>query len=292
MIALTGATGFLGGFVAAALAAAGIPFRAIVRSRERAADLAALPGASLAAGSFEDYPSLAAALRGCSGLINLASLGFGHAPAVVAAAVDAGIERALFISSTAIFTRLPAASVGPRREGEKVVTQSGLAWTVLRPTMIYGTERDRNIFRLLRFLRRSPVFPMIGSGEYLQQPIHVADVAAAVLKAYASHRTIGKAYNLAGEAPLTFNAVVRTAAAVLGRRVALLHVPAALVIPPLALYERLVPRPRLKVEQIRRLAEDKAFDCREAAQDFGFHSRSFAAGVTAEVAHCQRAGLL
>src|SRR5205814_8821341 len=107
----------------------------------------------------------------------------GHAPALVATARAAGIERAVFISTTAIFTALNAPSKAVRVAAEKTIGESGLRATILRPTMIYGSARDRNMARLIRYLRRWPVIAVAGSGVHLQQPIYVDDVARAVADA-------------------------------------------------------------------------------------------------------------
>src|SRR6185436_9257337 len=112
-------------------------------------------------------------------LVYCASMGFGHVPPLVAALESAGVRRAVFVSTTAIYTSLPAPSKAIRLEAERLVQASSLDWTILRPTMIYGTPRDRNVSRLLRYLRRWPVFPVCGNA--LWQPVHVKDVAAAVV---------------------------------------------------------------------------------------------------------------
>ena len=93
---------------------------------------------------------------------------------------------------------------------------SSLNYTILRPTMIYGTSRDRKMCRLIRYLARWSVLPVIGIGEHLQQPVYVADVAAAVLQAIESAATIGRAYNLSGGTVLTFNKVVDTPSCLAG----------------------------------------------------------------------------
>ena len=130
--------------------------------------------------------------RGCDALVNLASLGFGHAPGIVGAAVRAGLDRAVFVSTTAVTTTLPARSKAVRLAAEDEIRGSGLSWTILRPTMIYGAAGDRNLSRLLALLarlRRAPLptacrcLPVPGGGRQLQQPVHVADLAGAVLTA-------------------------------------------------------------------------------------------------------------
>jgi uncharacterized protein YbjT (DUF2867 family) len=208
-------------------------------------------------------------------LVYCASMGFGHIPALLAHLETAShIRRAVFVSTTAIFTSLPAASRGPRQVAEAAVESSSLDWTILRPTMIYGTQRDRNISRLLRFLRRSPVFPLCGNA--LWQPIHVEDLAVGVVSALDQPRTIRHSYNLAGADALPFANLVRTAAAAVNRRVALIPVPLRVAITAARLTG--IVRP----EQIRRLAEDKAFSYTDAARDFGFAPRTFAEGSRLE----------
>jgi nucleoside-diphosphate-sugar epimerase len=201
-------------------------------------------------------------------------MGFGHVPRVVQQLQDAGIMRAVFVSTTAIFTRLPAASRALRVEAESSVRQSGLEWTILRPTMIYGTARDRNISRLLRFLKRVPVFPLCGNA--LWQPIYVEDLADAVVAALDSRHSIGQTYNLAGACPLRFADLVRTAAAAVSRHVWLAPVPLSAAVLAARLTHIVTP------EQVRRLAEDKAFDYADATRDLGFRPRSFADGVRRE----------
>jgi uncharacterized protein YbjT (DUF2867 family) len=154
------------------------------------------------------------------------------------------------------------------------VQESALDWTIVRPTMIYGTARDRNISRMLRFLARWPVFPLCGNA--LWQPVYVEDLAAAVVAALDSPVTVGRTYNLAGAYPLRFSELVRTAARTLLRRVLLVRVPVAAAVLAARVTRLVTP------EQVRRLAEDKAFDYADATRDFGFKPRTFAEGVRLE----------
>jgi uncharacterized protein YbjT (DUF2867 family) len=279
---VTGATGFTGSRVVPLLLDAGVEVRCFVRPTS---DRRWLParGPEIALGDLADRAALRRALEGCDALVNVASLGFGHADSVVAAAREARVARAVFVSTTAIFTTLAASSKAIRRAAEALVEGSGLRYTILRPTMIYGSSRDRNICRLVRFLRRWPVFPVTGDGHHLQQPVYVEDVAAAIGQALSSERAIDKAYNIAGAAPLTFNELVDTAAAALGRRVFKVHVPLTPFVRALALAERYTRRMPIKSEQLLRLDEDKAFSYEEAARDLGYRPRSFADGVRLEI---------
>ncbi len=280
---VTGASGFLGGHVVTQLLAGGHSVSALARS-ERSARRVGELGAIPIAGDLDDAGSLDAAFAAseAEALVNVASLGFGHAPAIVSAAEDAGLKRAVFVSTTAVFTTLNASSKSVRLAAEETIRDSALDWTIIRPTMIYGTPADRNMARLLRMIRRSPVVPLPARGRGLQQPVHVDDVARAIVAAMESPLAAGKAYDVAGPEPLSLRQVIQEAAAAVGGSPRLVSVPLAPAVAAATVYERIVPRPRLTAEQIRRLGEDKVFDISAARRDLAYDARPFSVGIAEE----------
>jgi nucleoside-diphosphate-sugar epimerase len=285
---VTGGSGFLGGHVLAEAARQGYQCVALVRGKAAADTVAAL-GAVPLPGDLDDSASIRAAFAsaGCEALVNLASLGFGHAPAIVAAAAAAGLDRAVFVSTTAVTTALPTRSTAVRLAAEDLVRSAVPEWTILRPTMIYGTGGDRNLSRLLTLLarlRRVPLLPVPGGGTALQQPVHVADVASAVLATVRRPAAVGRGYDVAGPAPLTFGELLKAAADAVGSRVKFVPVPLRPAVVATRCYEAVASQPRLRVEQWLRLAEDKAFAIDDAARDLDYAPRSFSTGIQAEAA--------
>ena len=275
---VTGGSGFLGGFVLAEAARRGHECVALVRSSAAARRVADL-GATPLGGDLDDGAALAPTFGGarCDALVNLASLGFGHAQGIIAAAAGANLDRAVFVSTTAVTTTLSARSKSVRLAAEESIRSSPLQWTILRPTMIYGAAGDRNLSRLLALLARARRAPLVGSlplllpvpggGRRLQDPVHVADVAGAVLTAVERPETAGRCYDVAGPEPLAFGELLRASAAAVGYRVRLVPVPLAPVITLTRGYERVSRRPKIRAEQWQRLAEDKAFPIEAAAGD-------------------------
>ena len=280
-VILTGCTGFTGEFVLRELAARGIATTALVRSRSDRSRVADLP-VRFAEGDLGDPASLLRCFRGHDCLLNVASIGFGHGASIVRCAMDAGISRAVFTSSTAILTSLPVQTKPVREAAEAAIRASSLRWTIVRPTMIYGTARDRNVSRLLQWLRKWHMMGLPGGGTALQQPIHVADVAGALVTCLLADATVGRTYNISGREPIAFRDMVREAASAVGVRALLLPVPVAPMAAVVGFAERIRLPMHLRAEQLRRIAEDKAFPHDEAARDFGFSPRSFATGVREE----------
>jgi len=279
---VTGATGFTGSRAVPLLLARGMELRCLHRPES---DLSLLPQADIewVPGDVADRHGLASSMEGSQALVNIASLGFGHADSIIEAARDAKIRRGVFISSTAIFTGLNARSKTIRMAAEASIQKSGLDYTILRPTMIYGGRSDRNMCRLIRWLDSLPLIPVPGNGRYLQQPVYVDDVAGAIAGCLSNTETVGKSYNIPGKEPLTYNQVIDTIAAQLNKRVWKLHWPLAPVTAVLKAFERMhIPFP-IRSEQVLRLNENKDFGYREAESDFGYHPRSFADGIRLEL---------
>lgn len=286
-IFVTGATGFTGSRLVPLLLKNGFEVRCLYRASSDRSPLLSFVSAQddieWALGDVSDTASLTSAMDGTGVLVNIASLGFGHADSIIRAAKDAGIQRAIFISTTAIFTQLNASSKKVRVAAELAVETSGLKYTILRPTMIYGGPRDRNMWRLIRFMRLSPILPIFGDGKYLQQPIYVDDVAAAVLGCLKADITIGKSYNIAGRHLLTYDEVIDTIARAMNKRIWKLHIPSKPVVSLLSLFEKIrIPFP-IKAEQVLRLNENKDFSYADAQKDFGFSPLSFEEGIGMEL---------
>jgi nucleoside-diphosphate-sugar epimerase len=90
---------------------------------------------------------------------------------------------------------------------------------------------------------------------------------------------VGALYNVAGPEPLPFSELLRTCARAVGSRTRLVPVPLAPLVTLARGYERLSRHPRIRAEQLLRLAEDKAFPIDAAIRDLGYAPRPFADGI-------------
>ncbi len=288
-VLLTGATGLLGGALLELLLARGHEVRCLVREGSPRASRLDPRRVELASGDAGDAGALSRALSGVEALLHVA--GIEHAPAVLEAARGMEDPRVVVVGSTSAHSAFDFRS-GPKVRMERIVRESGLRYTIVRPSMIYGSELDKNVHRLLRFLDRSPLFPMFGSGENLWQPVYHEDCARGTYEALVRPATVGQSYDLPGAEPLPYLELVRTAAGALGRKPRIVRIPLEPARRALAAAEALrVPLP-VKAEQVLRLREDKAYPYDRAKEDLGYAPRPFDEGVALEVARLRELGLV
>ena len=239
-VLLTGATGFVGRSVLRELIAKG--HKAVCLVRDRDAFLASakhLPADrfEVVSGSIFDHESLAAAAQGADAAIHLVGViqenrlrgqTFERVHVegtlnVLSACKAAGIRRYLHMS--ALGTRRDAISEYHRTKwlGECHVRDSGLDWTIFRPSIIHGPDGefmhmmktfvcDVTVPALGFFPLFIPVIPYFGDGMKQLQPVSVRDVAHCFVAALSLPATIGKIYELGGPEALTWKELTARAA--------------------------------------------------------------------------------
>jgi nucleoside-diphosphate-sugar epimerase len=279
IVAVLGASGKTGRYVAARLARDGHRVVAVGRSAGRLRRIAAPVEPRIA--DLTDPPSVAAALAGAEVVVSLAHARFA---ATVLGALPAGCRRVVLTGSTRKFTALPDPAADAVRAGEATLQASGRAGLMLHPSMIYGAPDDRNVNRLLRLFRRWPrflpiVIPLPDGGRHLVQPVFVDDVVEAFAAAVARPDVTGASIVVAGPEPISYAAFVRASAAAVGRRVDILPVPSGLLIGVARFMAAIGLRPPFDAAELRRATESKRFDVTDLRTRLGVVPRSFADGL-------------
>lgn len=279
-VAVTGALGFVASRLLPRLAARGARVIALLRPGRDPAAILPLAEVEVRRGDLSDPASLRGTFDGADAVVHLAGLALvpGMLPAIEGARVRAGA----FVSSAGVYTRLVSRGADAKRSGEAALRASALAYTILRPSMIYGTPRDRNLVRLLRWLRRWPVVPAPLGGITPQQPVHVDDLSDAIIASLDRPAAARQEYDVGGPEAIPLSTVIHECAAALGRRAWILPIPLAPAHAAAVAARRIrLPFP-VSPEQVLRLAESKAVDIGPARRDLGFDPRPFADGIRAE----------
>ena len=224
-IFISGGTGFVGGHLTSELLSRGHELRLLVHRRG-----AKVEGVEHLEGDITRLEDFAGAIKGCDAVINLvgiirefpsrgATFEKLHVQAtanILAAAQKGGVRR--YLQMSALGTRPDAVSQYHKTKfrAEELVRASGLEWTIMRPSLIYG-PKDTFINMLADQLRTVPVMPVIGDGLYRLQPIHADDVARCFALALEQPETIGQSYELCGNDRLSYLELLDTVAAAMGK---------------------------------------------------------------------------
>ncbi len=297
-VLVTGATGFVGQEVVRAVCGNGHSVRVLARhpASPTALKLQAEYGVELRAGDVLDEASLAGAMEFTDAVIHLVGIisecgdkTFQRVHAqgtrnVLAAARAQNVKR--YVHMSALGTRLDAASRYHQSKwaAEESVRRSSLAYTIFRPSLIYG-NRDHFVNLFARLMRFSPLVPVMGDGCARFQPVAVEDVAKAFSEALTQDRASAQTYDLCGPEPLTFNELLDTIAEVIGKRRWKLHVPFGLARGQAALLEWIFPRllrqaPPFNRDQLTMLQEGNAGNPQPAVDLFHLSRETFRAGIS------------
>jgi nucleoside-diphosphate-sugar epimerase len=248
---ITGATGFVGSHLTEALRRRGDEVTALARSPGKAAALTPL-GVRVIAGDLHDRAALERAVEGQDLIYHVAGVVAARSEAnfmaanrdgtrnVIEAAQQAGTHRVVFVSSMAAagptvkgrplrgdeLPRPVTAYGRSKLAAEQVVTASGLAWTIVRPPMVYG-PRDQEVLKVFR-LARLGLAPVLGDGTQELSAVHGADLADALIAAGTSRATVGRAYYACHPEIFTGAEMARAVGRAMGRSPAVIRVPAAI----------------------------------------------------------------
>ncbi|PTL76065.1 SDR family oxidoreductase [Vitiosangium sp. GDMCC 1.1324] len=212
MIVVTGATGSVGSALLKQLKEAGVAARAVTRDAKRAA----VPvGVEVAEGDLTKPESLENAFSGASALFLLMTAGDVanrvDLAAVVGLARRAGVKRVVLVSSLLAQTHPDSFPGRSSLQGEQIVRDSGLAWTLLRPW-----EFASNVLAWAPAIRAEGIVRVLTSG--LPSPaIHPADIASVAFRVLTEDGHEGAIYPLTGPQGLTPQDKVRAIGAAMGR---------------------------------------------------------------------------
>jgi len=198
----------------------------------------------------------------------------------LSAASASGLKRTVFISSTTVLIPLKSRVKDSKLESEALIRNSDLDFTILRPSMIYGTATDPNFSKMLRFIGRRNFFVIFGNGRNLIQPVYIGDVADAVTEVIENSDTYKKTYELPGKDPIEYNEMLEIVKDEMGRDFKIFRLPIGPSRFCTSIYSRLCKSPKLLPGQIDRMAVDKAYSYVDASRDFGFSPIPFRVGIS------------
>jgi NADH dehydrogenase len=298
-----GGTGFIGRAVVKRLAQREFIVRVVARDAVKARRLAPLG----AVGQIVPFPAdvgseegVRAALSGAEVAVNLIGILFERRPGdfdrlhgelpgrIGRAAAAEGVRRVVHISAIGAAADSPSAYARSKAAGEAALLAAFPAATILRPSIVFGPE-DSFFNRFAAMAAIIPcVFPVV-SGATRFQPVHVADVADAVMAALEREDTAGRIYELGGPRVWTMRELMAFVLAATGRKRWLVEMPLGLMRLQAWLLEKL-PHPPLTRDQLLLLAQDNVVSAdMPGLADLGIMPQAVEATVPAYLT-CYRPG--
>ncbi|MGH8011614.1 MAG: SDR family oxidoreductase [Candidatus Binataceae bacterium] len=228
---VTGAFGYTGRYIAQTLLEMGRRVRTLTAHPRESDPLAGR--IEVAPFNFDNPSALAKSLEGADTVYNTYWIRFPHKgltfdtavannKALIQAAKAAGVRKYIHISIANASVDSPLPYFRGKGLVERALSESGLPYAILRPTVIFGAE-DVLINNIAWLVRRSPVFAVAGRGDYRLQPIFVEDLAKSAVEMATGEGSA--TIDAGGLETFTFNQLVRLIAKATGNRVVIIHLP-------------------------------------------------------------------
>jgi uncharacterized protein YbjT (DUF2867 family) len=285
-IAVTGGTGFVGSHLVRALVDDGHDVVIVARGstrKPRRKDITFVPA------DLNDSPPLRKAFKGCDAVIHLVAVirekgqqtfervNRDAAERVAEAAGEAGVTHLLHQSAIGVDPDPRYPYLASKWGGEQAIRGSGVPYTVLRPSVIFGPG-DGFFTVLTKLIRLNPVVPIAGDGKALFQPMFINDVVDCYRIAL-ERGPSDKTYEVGGPEHMTYEDIVLTIKNGLGMHRFVAHVPVRALLPPVFLMEHLLSKPPVTLGQLRLLEKNNITMLNAVPKHFGFEPERFADNV-------------
>lgn len=244
-----------------------------------------LPNATSCIGELTDIEFLQHSFENVDTVFHIAGIHWSRE--VVEAASTCHVRRLIVVHTTGVYSKYKLAGEEYRQIDSFVYNtcqKKNIILTILRPTMIYGNTKDRNVIKFIKMVDRFPLMPVVKGANYKLQPVHFSDLG----KAYYSvlmreDTTSNKEFVLSGGQPILLRDMLQEIGKNLGKRVRFISCPfwiaysGAWVI-LVTTFGKIDSR-----EKVQRLCENRAYSHDEATKAFGYDPMTFEEGIVQEV---------
>ena len=283
-VLVTGSTGFLGRRVVQKLIDHNYQVRCLVRTpgNERMFERGSV---DVCYGDIGNPDALASACQGVDQVIHLVAViresGQSTYDAVNRSGVEQVVEAAQAAGKVSQFIHVSAVGavndpalpyLRSKWHGEQAVINSGLDYTIIRPSLIFGPG-DEFVNSLAAVVRLFPVVPVIAGGRNRLQPIWVDDLAQCIALALSRHDLHGHTLELGGPDQLSYNQIVEIISRTMSRRRLKAHVPVWMMKANVSLMELFMSRPPINSEMLKMLRVRNVAELGMVEQTFGFRPK-------------------
>ncbi|BDH60660.1 epimerase [Lysinibacillus sp. PLM2] len=288
MLLITGITGHTGGYFLQELIKNNYngPIRCIVR---KTSDTALIDKSGLniekVYGDITDLNFLEKCMKGIKTVFHIINIR--HTLTILKVALKHDVSRMICVHTTGIYSKFRNASseyIEIEGQIKKIVNDSKIKMTILRPTMIYGDLCDHNMSKFIKMVDKFPIFPVINKGSCLIQPVNARDLGKAYYAVLMTDsETLKYEYNLSGHNPITMLKSFQLISKNLNKKRIFINCPLSIGV-LLAKILKLSTFSKIDyIEKVQRMSEDRCFSHEDAKNDFNYQTERFEIGIEREV---------
>lgn len=202
---------------------------------------------------------------------------------VVAAAAAAGVRHFIYVSSISVEYPMSNAYARSKLEGERRVKESGIPYTIVRPSLAYGNGGALEFMAFVRYLMKGPIVFLPLGGRSRKSPVHIEDLVSGFLALPGKPEALGRTYVFSGGDAVTLREMATLLLAHMGRPKPVIGVPAWACLAGVACFwivgKAFGVRTTLTYQSYTGLVQDAAPAHGEAREDLGYRPRSFREGL-------------
>ncbi len=239
-IFITGGTGFVGRQIIKGLFQKGYHLTCLIREGSES-KLPIPKNIEIVYGDISKAENLKGNLEGLDAIIHLVGIirefpkrgitfhkiHFQGSKNIIDIAVKEGVKRFILMSALGAEPNADTSYHKTKAQAEEYLKSSGLSFTIIKPSIIYGTE-DQFVNTFAQIIKRMPFIPIIGDGTYQLQPISVKNVSEAFVKSLELPSAENESFEAGGPDKLEFNTIVDIISNVLGKKARKIHIPASI----------------------------------------------------------------
>ncbi len=285
MIFIAGASGFVGGHLVDFLLSKGHTVKCLARSKKTITSLAE-KGVEVVTGDITQAETLQGVLHSDDIVIHLVGIieergdatfqtvHVGGTQNLSAEAKRAGVRHFFYQSALGADKSSWSGYLKTKGEAEEIVMQSGLPYTIFRPSLIIGPW-DGFTKKLMEMLKFSPVIPIPGEGAARFQPIYIKDWLTCIGRVINDPVKFSGTFDIGGPEHLAYRQIVEELSKALGYRKPTFNIPMGFMKLTTSILERFLPSTPVTADQLRLLEQDNVCAVDSVERPFGFKPMKF-----------------
>ncbi|MDD5012033.1 MAG: NAD(P)-dependent oxidoreductase [Candidatus Nanoarchaeia archaeon] len=192
---------------------------------------------------------------------------------LIKACKEEEVKKIILLSSMSAKRSYPDDYGKNKLEIEKIIKNSGINYTILRPSIVYG-KGSKSFDFIIEKIKKLPFIPIIGNGKYAISPVYIDDVICMIDKCVNNKKTDKKEYDLPGGESIWFRDLIKELKKEINTSKKEINIPIGIC----KIVARISPKV-ISMENIKNLTEDSKADIEIARKDLGYNPVKFSEGI-------------